>query len=196
MNTRSIKKPEGTLDIITKDGDTFDIINAVCKVVNDPKAMAEVEKFVTDNHLTSSDEHLEQLWKFVHSEIKYVEDGHKQYVQYPSNLIHGKCPTGEKRSGDCKSKTAFIAAVLQVIAQTDETIQAIVIRFCTYEKSNKNVTHVYPMVIRNVNDQGNELIILDAVWHTFNEQKMPMYLKTDKVINYTRVSYQDALKRM
>jgi hypothetical protein len=178
MNTSTIPKPEGTFNLIAQHGDTFDIIQSVLTVINDKKAFDEVSKFVHANMLTSRKVDLKRLWSFVHDKITYVEDGDKQYTQYPSNLIHGKCPTGEDTAGDCKSKTAFIVACLRVMAEHDKSIQAIIIRFCTYAQGNQNVTHVYPCAIVD-----GEFIIIDAVWHDFNLQKQPMFRKTDKVIN-------------
>ena len=157
MKTNGISKPRDGKKIYFKRGNTQNIIDVIVKTVQNPRIVEDVQRFVLDNRLSGSLEDLYRLWHFVRFEIKYKEDGGAQLIQYPSALWKSKI-------GDCKSKTVFIIACLETLG-----IDWIV-RFATYDPSSKVVSHVYPVAVI-----GGREIILDAVWHEFNNQKEPAY---------------------
>ena len=102
------------------------------------------------------------LWHFVKYNIDYQEDedGY-QWIQSPSALY-------KKRVGDCKSFTVFISSVLQ-----NWGIEH-VIRFVSYSKYDKDVTHVY-VVARY---KGKQYIIDSTIDH-YNQEITPYYHKKD-----------------
>lgn len=152
--SRLIGPASNTQELIYPDGDTQDIVRVVVDVEkshrNELKAFSKI--------FPPTKAGLKALWEFVKSHIEYQEDPDPyQWVQTPAHLW-------ATRKGDCKSYTVFICAVLHNIGVPYQ------IKFVSYSRRNKNVTHVYPVAFL----EGEE-IILDAVWHTWNEEKKPYY---------------------
>jgi len=129
---------------------TTDIINAILYV--DSTAAQDVAGFA--KHFTKDRQGLRKLFHFVKDNIKYIEDAKfsdTQYIKSPGALW-------KMKSGDCKSYTVFIRAVLQALNIPSR------IKFVSYYK-NKPVTHVYPIATINGRD-----IILDAVYGYFDQE--------------------------
>ena len=141
-------------ELIYPEGDTQDIVRVVVDVEKSHRH--ELKAFSRIFLPTKAG--LKALWEFVKYNIEYQEDPDPyQYVQTPAHLW-------ATRKGDCKSFTVFICAVLHNLGIPYQ------IKFVSYHKRNKNVTHVYPVAVL----EGEE-IILDAVWHSFNQEKVPYY---------------------
>lgn len=164
MITKSIQKPRDGRKIAYKNGNTIDIINVIKAAAGDKRIVEDVRDFVRDNNLQPTIKSLERLWRFVRTEISYVEDGASQDIQYPSALW-------QNRYGDCKSKTIFIIACLEALREKYGNSVSWIIRFATYDKFSPYVTHVYPVAV-----VAGKQIIIDSVWTGFNSEKLPKFL--------------------
>ena len=158
MNKVGISKPNGAKVLLTKDGNTDDIIDAVLDVVGDVRA--QTRDF--SRQFSRDKVGLQQLWRWVKQNIRYKEDPlGVQWVREPARLWHDKV-------GDCKSYTVFIVSVLENMGLD------YYIRFSNTErKGSKIVNHVYPVAILN----GQEVIV-DAVYNFFNAEA-PWYFVKD-----------------
>ena len=139
-----------------QDGNTVDIQKVIFKVndANIWKDTAELSKRFKPTKAGMND-----LWRFVKYRIRYLEDPDGvQYVKHPARLW-------KDRVGDCKSFTLFIVSILQNLGIRYS------IRFTSYVKGSKVVTHVYPVAHL---DNG-ETVIIDAVWYYFNSEKSYKY---------------------
>lgn len=147
IDTSSIPKHSGVIDVKHKKGNTRDIINVLLVVdKEDNKAFDEFAK-----QFPPTLKGLKLLWSWVKNNIRYVEDGFgHQYIKYPEALFG----VGE---GDCKSFTVFVNQVLKRIGLSYYT------RFAGYDGGE--FTHVYTVVLLN-----GRKIILDAVYHTFGKE--------------------------
>jgi hypothetical protein len=144
-----------------KDGRTVDIQKVIFEVNRDGifKETAELSR-----QFKPTKAGLNDLWRFVKYRIQYREDPDGvQYVKYPARLW-------ADRVGDCKSFTLFIVSVLQNLGIR------YTIRFTSYKKGSRTVTHVYPVAHL---DNG-ETVIVDAVWYYFNSQKSYAYVEDYK----------------
>lgn len=149
---KGIQKPKGIFRVEHRNGNTSDIISTILKYEN---GICDYTKgFAKEQGIKRNKAGLHKLWHFVRFKINYKLDPEGwQIIQSPSVLYWGG-------KGDCKSKSLFIISVLQNL-KINYTI-----RFTSYVAHNKTVKHVY--VIAHL---GNENIILDSVWHSFNSEK-------------------------
>lgn len=143
------------------DGNTQDIVQALLEVEKDhwqeTKAFARL--------FPATYKGLEALYWFVKENVSYQEDDDgKQWIQSPAHLWFGSLPNGLRRTGDCKSFTVFIVSVLKNMGLAYD------IKFVSYKKSDKRVTHVYPVAYLH-----GKPIIMDAVYFDFNREKKPFY---------------------
>lgn len=108
----------------------------------------------------------ENVWNYLKDNVQYLEDGPvEQKIKMPPRLLaDGK--------GDCKSYSLFACAVLSHYAP-------VAFRYTSY-REDPTPTHVYCIV-----DGGK--YIVDAVWHSFNEQK-PYTYKYDKRMKISTLS--------
>lgn len=95
---------------------------------------------------------LKNIWRFVHSQIKYKEDNGKQWVQSPGQLVK----TG---TGDCKSMTIIITSLM-----TNLGIPWI-FRVAFYDRQKPNLGHIYPVAFIDYKE-----VIVDAVHDRFDEE--------------------------
>ena len=138
-----------------QDGNTVDIQKVIFEV-NSDKIWRDTE--VLSQRFAKTKSGLNDLWRFVKHKIRYEEDPDGvQYIKYPARLWADK-------KGDCKSFTLFIVSVLQNLGIK------YTIRFTSYKKGSRIVTHVYPVAHLDGED-----IILDAVWYYFNSEKKYAY---------------------
>lgn len=169
MNKVGISKPNGAKVLLTKDGNTDDIIDAVLDVVGDVRA--QTREF--SRQFSRDKAGLQQLWRWVKNNIRYKEDPlGVQWVREPARLWHDKV-------GDCKSYTVFIVSVLENMGLD------YYIRFSNTErKGSKIVNHVYPVAIL---PNGQEVIV-DAVYNFFNSEAPWYYIKDYSMSEIYRLS--------
>lgn len=154
--------------VIHQNGDTWDIVNTVLKA--DKQSKKDTEQL--SKQFTRDKAGLRQLWLYVKNNFTYKEDENgQQWIKSPARLFHDK-------KGDCKSFTIFINSVLQNLKIDYIT------RFIS-QNSDKDPTHVYSIAVL-----GDEKIILDAVYHKFNEE--PRHTK--KYDYMTKISYLNGVK--
>jgi hypothetical protein len=164
MNRQIIGKPDMTDRRIKKNYDTDDIIKLITAVLSDPKKSSDEVRAFAQNY-SATRESLRKLYWDVKDHIIYKTDPQNtQLIQRPRRLWNNQ-------KGDCKSLTVFICSVLQCL----EGVTPIV-RFAWY--ADQDFGHVYPLAkLRN-----GETIILDTVWHEFDEEKRPIKDKKDFVM--------------
>ena len=139
------------------NGTTEDIIQTVLEMDSEtgPEMCEFAQQF--DNGI----EGLKKLWKFVRTEINYdLDPGGEQWIQTPAHLY-------DWGSGDCKSKTIFVNAVLHCLDIP------YFIRFTRYDYSDTKMRHVYTVAVVN----GREIPI-DTVYYKFGKEK-PFAIKKD-----------------
>jgi hypothetical protein len=157
MNKKGIEKAKMTEKVVYKDGRTKDIVKVVLDVSN--KIKDDTSRFAKQFSPTYFG--LNHLWESVKKGIDYLEDPDGvQWIKTPARLAHDL-------QGDCKSFTLFIVSCLQNMG-LDYTI-----RFVSYSKTDKTVTHVYPIAYL---PNGQE-VIMDAVYDRFDEQKTYTFKK-------------------
>ena len=150
IDTSLIPKPNNTRKIIKKLGTTQDIIDSILRVDKKYRSK-EFDKFAKQ---FDTPDGLKRLWAFVKYQIKYKKDGFDKSLQLtPPALWH-------KKSGDCKSKTLFVNAVLRGLGIP------YIIRFTNYSSPEKDVKHVYTIAIVD----GKEIPI-DSVYNVFGKEK-------------------------
>jgi len=159
--TNTIPAPNGIVEIVTKIGNTQDIIEAILQSdenYNSADFCTFAQQFSSTHWKIKNTMHgLYNLWYFVRYRIHYKEDpAGYQFIQTPSALWR-------RGIGDCKSKTLFITAVLRCIGIPYK------IRFSSY--GTKDVKHVYPVAIVN-----GKSVVLDAVWTKFATQAPYSYI--------------------
>jgi len=158
-----------------EDGDTQDIINSILRM--DTKTGSE---FCNFSRQFEGKDGLKKLWRFVRDGILYKKDKKgEQVVKSPAALY-------KLRSGDCKSKTLFINAVLRCLNIP------YIIRFTNYQTSDRDIKHVYTVAIIN----GKQLPI-DSVYYKFGEERQ-FNIKIDhkpsmtKIIEITGLNFDTA----
>lgn len=151
----NIKAATGKKELIVANGKTIDIQKVILSVSKDG-IWRDTKEFSKDFNPTYNG--LWALWRWVKNNIQYIEDPDGvQWIKDPSRLY-------EDGSGDCKSFTLFIVSVLQNLKVPYS------IRFTSYLKGSKRVTHVYPVAHLN-----GKTVILDAVWYAFDSEKKYTY---------------------
>jgi hypothetical protein len=150
MNTDLIPLPEHKEYVYKVEGDTQDIIDTV---LNAAKTKVNKQFCKFSEEFSKDEQGLRQLWSFVKYKIVYQKDDDgRQDILLPAALWF-------RGWGDCKSKTVFIAHVLQCLKIP------YIIRFTTYSKG-ANYTHVYPVALLN-----GKSVIIDTVFDFFNREK-------------------------
>lgn len=129
---------------------TYDIIRLVNEVERTDRD--DVAEFAKQFPPTMAG--LRRLYNFVLQNIRYQEDPDgTQWVQTPSHLW-------ATRTGDCKSYTVFISAVLHNMGLDR------VIRYVSY--GSKNYTHVYPVAIL----PSGRRVVMDVVYSAQNGARL------------------------
>ena len=153
IDTRLIPKPKGTTKVIKAWGNTQDIINSIIRVDENYKS----DKFDKFSLQFAGKDGLKKLWDFVKYQIEYKRDDFDKSMQLTPPALW------KKKSGDCKSKTLFVNAVLRALNMP------YIIRFTNYDSVKKNIKHVYTVAIID----GKELPI-DTVYGVFGKEKKPV----------------------
>ena len=105
------------------------------------------------------------VWNYLKSNVRYKEDGtEEQKIKMPPRLLADS-------EGDCKSYSLFACAILSHYAPVK-------FRYTSY-RDDPTPTHVYCIV--------DNKYIVDAVWHSFNEEK-PYTYKYDKKMKISTLS--------
>lgn len=151
-----------------RNGITKDIVSEVLSGVVGVKD--QTRQF--SKQFTANRDGMQKLWRWVRTNIHYKEDpAGIQWVKEPARLY-------ADRQGDCKSFTIFIVSVLQNLGVEH------LIRFTNTERPNSRiVNHVYPVAIID-----NEEIIVDAVYHLFDEEHSYYYKKDFEMADIYRLS--------
>lgn len=119
-----------------------------------------------------------RVWKYVRESIRYKRDPFDaQLIRMPSRFVFDA-------EGDCKSYSLFIASVLSNLGIP------VSFRYASYRKSDSTPSHVY-VVAR---DTDGKKIIVDGVYHLFNDEKSPEYYK-DYPMNVYALSGVDGIGR-
>jgi len=133
------------------DGANGDIIRTLEK--NFPAAYRQTTAFSKRFDAPTIEEVAENVWNFLKENVKYEADGSDhQKIRLPARLLADK-------SGDCKSFALFAASVLAHYTETG-------FRYSSY-RNDPTPTHVYAIA----KDEDGKTIIIDAVWHSFNDEK-------------------------
>jgi hypothetical protein len=133
------------------DGTNGDIIKVLEN--NFPAARRQVKQFSKRFEANTIEQIAENVFNFLKQNVTYVSDGSEhQKIRLPARLIHDKV-------GDCKSFALFSAAILSHYTEVG-------FRYSSY-RNDPTPTHVYAIA----KDEDNNTIIIDAVWHTFNDEK-------------------------
>ena len=170
MTADGIKTRPERKQLIYEDGRTVDIQKVIFEV-NADRIWRDTQEL--SQQFERSKRGLNNLWRFVKYKIRYREDPEGfQFIKYPARLW-------ADRAGDCKSFTLFIVSVLQNLGIK------YTIRFTSYQKGDRTVTHVYPIAHLDGED-----IILDAVWFYFNSEKRYTYKDDHKFSNKMAAIYK------
>lgn len=163
----TIKRADNVREILHKDGDTNDIINTI--LYADKMAGSFTKEFAQHLQGPTLIATCGNIWKFIKENIRYKEDGGTfQDIQSPAHLWSSK-------QGDCKSFSVFAASCLRNLNIPYNY------RFVSFNPYSTRVTHVYVIVPTKSGE-----IIIDAVWHSFNQQKK---FQSKKDIPMTKISY-------
>lgn len=120
---------------------------ATPRAVQITKPVAELFRGATDTDTCRN------IWDFLKSQIRYVKDETNQDIKQPNRFV-------ADGTGDCKSYSLFAASILQNLGIANAY------RYASYT-NNPTPQHVYTMAISG----PGAPIIVDGVWHRFNEQK-------------------------
>ena len=133
------------------DGTNADIIKVLEK--NFPAAARQTIEFSKRFNAPTIEQIAENVWNFLKENVTYVSDGSEhQKIRLPARLVHDK-------EGDCKSFALFAASILSHYTDVG-------FRYSSYRK-DPTPTHVYAIA----KDEDGNTIIIDGVWHTFNDEK-------------------------
>lgn len=154
-----IGSPEGKNILNKANAINSDIIKTINK--NVPTAVIQCKTIAKKFEGNTELETCRNIWEFLKTKIQYKKDpAAAQMVRLPRRFLRdGK--------GDCKSFALFTAGVLGALGIPFK------IRYAGYNSGIKIPSHVYV-----ITDNG---IIIDAVWHRFNDEKEPKFLKDMKV---------------
>jgi hypothetical protein len=151
INTDLIPKRKGKATCITGNGFIEDIIDTI--LYADSLEDGSMNKFSTN--FTKDKEGLEKLWKFVREEILYEADTFsKQYIKLPGALWDSK-------TGDSKSKTLFVNAVLKALGVKYKY------KLVGYSDNPTVFTHVYTIAYL----QNGKEIAIDTSIADFNSER-------------------------
>lgn len=149
IDTSNIPKPEGKTKFVKRAGNTKDIITSILNL--DSYQDRQFCKFAKQFEGRKG---LKRLWSFVKYEIDYKKDSFEESLQLTPPALW------KRKTGDCKSKTLFINAVLRCLNIPYVT------RFTNYTKGEKDIKHVYTVAII----EGKEVPI-DTVYNVFGKEK-------------------------
>ena len=158
---RLVSSPNFNREVIHRTVTTDNIISVILEMDADPQNAQDVKALSLAILGTPNLSYREalprfrQLWQFIRTNIRYQEDGAEQCIQSPAHLW-------ASRKGDCKSFSLFAVSVGKALGYK------MGYRFTAYDRDLAPgiYTHVYPFVVID----GKE-IILDSVYHLFNQQK-------------------------
>jgi len=151
-------KPEYKDVINYRDGLNGDIIKVLEN--NFEKAKKQTENFCLQFEAGNMLDTCRNVWYYVKNNIPYKADGQtEQKIVLPARLVERAEKNGT--GADCKSFALFCAAnISNIYPDADVNF-----RYTSYRGST-TPSHVYCIVKTN-----RGVIIVDPVWHYFNEQK-------------------------
>ena len=148
----------GRTEVHAIDGFNSDIRRALEAETN--RAAAQVRNHTQDFKKSNVLETGRAIWNFLKKKINYKADPHHtQSIKLPARFL-------SDGYGDCKSYTLFTAAIAQSLGIPYS------IRYAGYDNSGIP-SHVYTVLHSKNGD-----VIVDGVWHRFNDEK-PYNFKQD-----------------
>lgn len=162
MNTSGLPAAQNTETVEYHFGYNPDIIRTIEKHHN--KAADDTKEFAQQFEGDDLTETCYNVWNYAKSKIPYKEDDDHQKIKSPSRAIEdaaNKIPT------DCKTFAHFCCSVLSHFAP-------VAYRYVSFDPSDSTPTHVYCIVKKPT----GRIIIVDPVWHYFDEEKSFQKKKT------------------
>jgi hypothetical protein len=114
---------------------------------------------------STPEETAKNVWEYLKENIEYKADGYHQKIVLPARL----------KVGDCKSLSLFACAILYCFYPNN-----VYLRYVSYNNS-KTPTHVYCVLRFSLISPPKNEIIIDAVWHYFNQEKKYTFKKDIKM---------------
>lgn len=135
-----------------------------------PKAVEQTRKLAPKFQGKDLESTASNVWNFLKTQIRYKEDsGLFQTMRLPSALIR----TGQ---GDCKSFSLFAAGIMANLGYP------VALRFTGYGGAT------YPGHVYILAGPASNRVIIDAVWHKFNQEKQPWTYKKDYTMEISTIS--------
>lgn len=142
-------------ELVNRNGVTQDIIDEIKKT--DAAAFKQTAKFAQLIAGPSIDDTLQNIYKFIKTNIHYQVDGFQyQKIKTPSSVWH-------TRICDCKGYSIFIRSILKNLKIKSH------LKFAAYEPG-RDVSHVYVIVPK----KDGTYVTLDGCMPGFNVEKQPV----------------------
>jgi len=161
MDRTLLPAPLGVKNLSVIAGNTEDIVSEILRVYK--KYVPQLKEFAQGFQVPCRcpEKVAEKIWYWIKSNIRYQRDpAGVQWIKSPAKTI-------QDGYGDCKTYSIVTMSILHHLG-----IKAF-FRFASY-KPEKPLHHVYVVI-----PHGEKEIIIDAVWHSFNQQKEPIIKKRD-----------------
>lgn len=173
MSYQGLSRPDGKATLNHQDAINADIISVITE--NFPKAVEQTKIFAQSFRGHNKRDTAKKIWQFLRDCIRYKKDSSEnQLIKLPTRFINSK-------RGDCKSYSLTAASLLYNLGFKDVRF-----RYASYGRV-KIPSHVY---VVTSDENGNEIIV-DGVYHKFNDEKPPSY-KFDKQMKvYTLSGIED-----
>ena len=170
MDKTKLPLPDFKETLVLANGNTEDIISQILRVYE--KYAPQLKEFAQGFQVPCKcpEKVAAKIWHWIKANIKYQRDPKGvQYIKSPARTIYDGF-------GDCKTYSIVAMSILQHLG-----IRA-AFRFTSYSQE-KPFHHVYVVI-----PHGNQEILLDAVWHTFNAEKQPIIKRKDVMPEIYEVS--------
>lgn len=161
MDKNLLPRPLGVRNLSVIAGNTEDIVSEILRVYK--KYLPQLKDFAQGFQVPCKcpEKVAEKIWYWIKSNIRYQRDPQGvQWIKSPAKTI-------QDGFGDCKTYSIVTMSILHHLG-----IKAF-FRFTSY-KPEKPLHHVYVVI-----PHQNKEIIIDAVWHSFNAEKLPIIKKRD-----------------
>jgi len=161
MDKSKVPNPKFEQKLTVPGGNTNDIVSEILRVYH--KYLPQLKDFAQGFQVPCPcpEKVAEKIWYWIKANIRYKRDPKGvQYIKSPARTIWDGF-------GDCKTYSIVAMSILHHLG-----IKAL-FRFTSYS-DKKPLHHVYVVI-----PHGNREILLDAVWHKFNQEKTPIIKKKD-----------------
>jgi hypothetical protein len=134
------------------DADVKDIITAILRA--DTMSANFTARFAPYLKGSTDQDTLRNVWQFVRKYIRYQKD------RSGNEIIKSPGRTWADKYGDCKSMSVMVASLVKNLGYE------YFYRVAFYDPNNPEQGHIYPVAVL----PGGELVVVDAVHHTYNEE--------------------------